>query len=130
MNKIVRIIVYLLAACFLISIINNFLDRNTHSVVSDAKGIVFEGLGNRTLGEMMTDYFGNVKWSSSKTGDDEYQVIAEGFSKELYENASVTMQVTYIDDTLYGKITRIVCGGQSYTGTIEISLVMNLLCPS
>lgn len=95
--------------------------------VGDLKNIRFDSYGDMTFGEAVSDSLRNVSWDSEKLDKTRYRVTVHGFCPEEYSHISVTVDMTYADDSVYASVNSITIDEESYDDFIMVPYVMNMV---
>lgn len=96
--------------------------------ISDLKSIVFDQYTNLTLGQTVSQTVSGAKWSAEKQEEGQYHVTVSGFVKELGSNIKATFAVSYVDDSVYGRLSRVEADGQVMDDLLTLNIVMAALC--
>lgn len=96
--------------------------------IADLKSIVFDQYTNLPLGQTVAQTMSGAKWSAEKQEEDRYHVTVSGFLKELGSNIKATFTVSYVDDSVYARLSRVEADGQVMDDLLTLNVVMAALC--
>lgn len=99
-----------------------------NEAISDLRSIVFDQYTSLPLGKAVSQTVSGAKWSAQKQGDDQYHVTVSGFVKELGSNIKATFAVSYVDDDVYARLSRVEADGQVMDDLLTLNIVMAALC--
>ncbi len=95
--------------------------------VESMKEIIYDELGNTTIGKAANENLDNVKWESEQTDDEEYMVSLAGYSTDSMCKLTARFSVTFVDDMVYTSVIDVGVDGESFSDEESIWTVLGMI---